>query len=491
MPSRPKSCLNENSVLEPSVEAEEEEVFLDHDTIPCIPDIEIANERFGYPFPKFGLILMDSFCPYHGEFLAQRAKIVYNAGVVQVLSGYMTEGIYRDKGIIDHFSSRIPSVNKEMEWANDIPFEILNIYCESDAGLPSAERLGVSLGLKRSDGIDPARRNKFLMNVAAEAFGLLTVSQKMCATLHEALAFSANLGINDKQNSNRCVVKPVRGVASESVFLCDSLSDVKDAFIEIMGKTVYGSPHRFHDKVLLQEFATGTEYAVDIVSRDGEHKVAALWKYDKHPVNDAPFVYHATILVDANTSSEGMVACQYAMAALNAVDFKWGLSHVEVMIDSKLVGKLIEINCRQHNADFVPITTACIGYNALDMLLSAYFHNIPESELPPDTIDERLEWNILPVFPSLRALGAIVHLVCHVEGTVVKIRGLDEIEELSSVQILNLYPGFSVGEYIEKTIDIRSDCGFAHLINTDIEKFLDDYERILEIMPKMFIVEED
>ena len=32
---------------------------------------------------------------------------------------------------------------------------------------------------------------------------------------------------------------------------------------------------------LIQEFAKGTEYAVDIVPKNGEHKVASLWRYDK------------------------------------------------------------------------------------------------------------------------------------------------------------------------------------------------------------------
>ena len=469
---------------------DEEEVFFDHETIKAVPSIEIPHESLGYPFPKVGLIFMDSFSPYHGEFLVEKAKRVYNAGIVQVLSGYMTEGIYRDNDIEDHMSSRIPNIGKENAWASDIPFEILNIYCESDAGLPSAERLGVALGLARSDGVNPARRNKFLMNMAASSAGLATVSQKMCSTLEDALSFASGLGVGNDENSKRCIVKPARGVASDSVLLCDNLSDVKESFNQILGMPVYGSPYKSHQKVLVQEHAIGVEYAVDIVSKDGEHKVAALWKYDKRPVNGAPFVYHATMLADANTE-EGKVACQYAMAALDAVGYTWGLSHVEVMIDSKLSAKLIEINCRQHNTDFAPMTTACIGYNALDMLLSAYFYEIPDSELPFETADERLNWDAIPVFPKPAAFGAIVHLVCHAEGVVTEINGIDEIIELESTQILQLYPGFSPGNYVEKTIDIRTDSGFVHLINSEESEFTRDYERILQIMPDMFTVEEN
>lgn len=48
--------------------------------------------------------------------------------------------------------------------------------------------------------------------------------------------------------------------------------------------------------VLVQEWIEGVEYAVDTVSRDGEHKVTAMWRYDKRPVNGGPFVYFCTEL---------------------------------------------------------------------------------------------------------------------------------------------------------------------------------------------------
>ena len=391
----------------------------------------------------------------------------------------------------DHLSFRVPNIGEEMDWASSLDFDIKGVYCESDAGLLSSERIGDALKLKQSNGINQARRNKYLMNKSAKAFGLNTVEQKLCKNLDEALEFARKLGLNrdtsSTENTRRCVVKPLRGVASEEVYLCDDLLEVEQAFNQVKGSQIYGSPHKTHKNVLVQEFAEGIEYAVDIVSRNGEHKVAALWKYDKRAVNGAPFVYHATMLADANTV-EGKVACEYAMSALDAVQFKWGLSHVEVMVDTELNAKLIEINCRQHNTDFAPMTTVCIGYNALDMLLAAYFFDVPESNFPLDTKDERLDWDMLPKLPTPLLTGAIVHLVCHVEGEVMEVRGLDQIDQLSSVQALHLYPSFSVGNYVEKTIDIRSDSGFAHLINADEDEFFRDYNEILKIMPKMFLV---
>ena len=42
---------------------------------------------------------------------------------------------------------------------------------------------------------------------------------------------------------------------------------------------------------------------------------------------------------------------------------------------------------------------------------------------------------------------------------------------------------------IEKTIDIRSDSGWAHLMNDDEEEFQRDYNRLIELQKEMFEVE--
>ena len=43
--------------------------------------------------------------------------------------------------------------------------------------------------------------------------------------------------------------------------------------------------------VLVQEYLEGQEYVVDMVSRDGQHKVVvAVWVYDRRAANGAGFV---------------------------------------------------------------------------------------------------------------------------------------------------------------------------------------------------------
>ena len=315
----------------------------------------------------------------------------------------------------------------------------------------------------------------------------------------EGPAILSNTGIlglarndrNDATGCRYCVAKPSRGVASDDVHLCPDLDSLRDSYRKIKGTTVFGSMHgEKHNSVLVQEFLAGTEYAIDIISKAGHHKVAAIWRYDKRPTNGAAFVYHATELVDADTEV-GRSACEYAMASLDALNVHWGISHNEVIVD-KEGPRLVEVNLRQHNTDFAPLTSACIGYNALDMLLTAYLGDA--TEFPPNTEHKRLVWDSLPDLPVTRAYGAIVHLVCHTEGVLesVNAQAFREIEGMSSVLAMDLYPQYTtIGERIEKTVDIRTDSGWLHMMNDDPHQFKTDYDRIVDLMPHMFVVEED
>ena len=82
----------------------------------------------------------------------------------------------------------------------------------------------------------------------------------------------------------------------------------------------------------------------------------------------------------------------------------------------------------------------------------------------------------------------MVHLACFVEGTITKINHLSQIENLASVVYIELYPGYGVGDVVKKTTDIRSDCGWIHLIHEDENVLEEDYGRICGWMRTMYEV---
>ena len=547
---------------QPGKEKKEEEPNNKKDSIQIAPSCQLPD--VWAQGPKRGLVFVDAFSEYHGGYLMDVAKDAYGVGVVSVLSHYMA-GYFRHTGQHDpnllscempHLLAEDGTIHEEeeedasvvQEWKRQIPFDVVGLVCESDAGLKEAELFGVALHLSNHDGYNPARRNKFLMVQAAEQAGLPgVVQQKLCRTMDEARDFATLLGVvpnisvdsTDQDsvsagdprlsttdgparaggapqeeefhtgvlgrratttqapltavvtaNPRMCVVKPIRGAASDDVFLCNDIQAVERAFEHIYGSTVFGSPRDQHESVLVQEFASGTEYVADTVSKNGEHKIAALWKYDKRPANGAAFVYHGTELVDAN-SKVGRSICEYVKRSMDILGVQWGLTHSEVIVQSDIGPRLVEVNCRQHNMDFIPLAMVAVGYNALDMLLAAYLGGNEETTYPPNTEQLRVDWDALPELPTTRLHAAMVHLVCHKEGTLTGLNmdALNEISAMESVFDREIYDSFTeVGSRVEPTINIRTDAGWIHLVNDDKDAFERDYERIVELMPALFEV---
>lgn len=148
---------------------------------------------------------------------------------------------------------------------------------------------------------------------------------------------------------------------------------------------------------------------------------------------------------------------------------------------------LVEVNCRQHNMDFSPLTMACIGYNAFDMTADAL---LGDPERSSRDIDDSEWWNgKYPLLPTLRAAGCMAHLVCFQSGTVVGVNHLDEIQSLESVFDSEIYDTFStLGSFIEPTVDIRTDAGWVQMIHEDSAHLRRDFDRIVELMPTLFNV---
>jgi hypothetical protein len=448
-----------------------------------------------------------------------------------------------DQQRIQYLEARIPCSQEEAyTWLSQLPpfVDIVGIHCESDSGLEDAEKFGDWIRsfqlqqkeissdeyFRRYNSYNPARRDKFQMIQKVNDYSSsATMQQCLCSSMEEAIEF-----FNQVEGS--VVLKPIRGVvsfelflmlhclvsnngnlglhsrtfylfccqASDGVHLCHSRDEIMEAFQKVHRSPVFGSLFQTNEDVLIQQYIGGTEYAVDVVSRAGQHKVAAVYQYDKRPANGGPFVYFATKLADLAKDEGAKSASEYVMRqVLPALDFQWGLTHTEVKVlnitaasttSSGYECQLIEVNCRQHNTDFAPMTDICIGYNALDMLLAGYLD--PPSTRDTAEADEGVlplpSWDSFPTYPSLRLQGYIVHLVCHVCGEVQEIQHMDVIEDLPSFATMELYPKFFPPSHVTPTVDIRSDAGWIHLINDDPSQIQSDYETIVNLMPTMFRV---
>lgn len=168
---------------------------------------------------------------------------------------------------------------------------ILGVLCESDIGLATAEKVQESLSLPTSNNFVEGRRDKYIMQELLKRRSLTSVRQVLTDDWDLVQSFLESL-----ERPFPCVIKPARGAASVGVSKAHTLEEAKQQFHALLGTPGFANG-TVSDAVLVQEWLVGTEFAVDTVSRDGEHKVVALWRYDKRQVNGAPFVYYCTELV--------------------------------------------------------------------------------------------------------------------------------------------------------------------------------------------------
>ena len=170
-----------------------------------------------------------------------------------------------DEELVERVLERtVPRAGEEAVWAEeslglgDGTFDLVAVLCGSDGGLADAERLQHALLPERSNGINPARRDKYLMNEAVRAAGLGAPLQCTPTSWTEARAF-----VEDVLGSRYpVVIKPRRGQASVLVGLAhdeeqmqrmDSILRDPSIFVSIDTSELPGGD----TNVLLQEFLVG------------------------------------------------------------------------------------------------------------------------------------------------------------------------------------------------------------------------------------------
>ena len=120
-----------------------------------------------------------------------------------------------------------PAPGDELRWASEhlAGAQLEGVLCGSDAGLACAERLQHFLLPERSNGLFPARRDKYLANEVCRAAGMATAAQVSPATWDEAEEFLA-----PRLPQGPIVPKPRRGTASVGVLVAHSLLEAREMF---------------------------------------------------------------------------------------------------------------------------------------------------------------------------------------------------------------------------------------------------------------------
>ena len=211
------------------------------------------------------------------------------------------------------------------------------VVAGADTGVVLAARLAADLGLPGNpvEHLD-AMTKKDAMHEALKQAGLRHILGQTVASPAEALAFC-------RENALDCaVIKPLQSAASQGVFLCDNLDEVRAAAEKILAMTdLFGRPIR---RFLVQERIRGPEYIVNTVSARGKHRLNSLLRYKKVKTPEGGHIYDYIEYMDRlEAGTEELV--RYALAVADAIHCRFGMIHGEYMVDAK-GPVLIEVNCR-------------------------------------------------------------------------------------------------------------------------------------------------
>jgi glutathione synthase/RimK-type ligase-like ATP-grasp enzyme len=313
-----------------------------------------------------------------------------------------------------------------------------------------------------------ARRDKYDMQERIKKMGLNSIRQKRCNKISELIEFVSN-------NPNiQYVIKPVRGAATEDVYLCSNLEELKDKFTIIMNKDI--NQAGANDKYcLVQEYIDGEEWIVNTVSRNGHHKIINVMKYKKSQINGVNFVYLETRLVDPNDVPSELYS--YSNNILNALEIENGAAHAEIKMSSN--GPcLIEVGARigggqvrDYIADCIGKTTNGTKYNQGIATVYAYC-----SKTLFDTIPDRY---------ILKNSGATVFCNALYDNVLWKDIYLKILmKDINTIVIVkDTKTLYKEDEIIKKTTDFYTDLVDFDIIS-DNEESLDEAIRLIRIWEK-------
>lgn len=356
------------------------------------------------------------------------------------------------------------AVDEMARLLKELPWSVNAVMPGAETGVLLADQLAVRLNV-RSNGLKLsfARRNKYDMGETVRAAGVRATRQHCGRTWEDIESFLSEWN----PSPFVCVVKPIQSAGSDDVIKCTTVSEVKEAFNKINGAV--NRLGMINEGVLVQEFLDGAEYVVDSVSRDGVHKITAIWEYDKRSVNGTNFVYFGmTLLPATGPLADALVA--YSDQVLDALEICNGPGHMEVKMcaDGPC---LVEVGSRCHGGEGSWRTVAldCVGYDQIGCTLDAYLNSKAFDQLPKRPT-------------ALKANGCEVFLVTRQSGVVRSLPGKVLCANLASYRGAEWQA--KPGSFSSVSIDCFTRSGAVQLVNVDAKQLKADVAMIRDLESK-------
>lgn len=360
-------------------------------------------------------------------------------------------------------------------------YKIGSVIAGSEPGVILTENLQTLLDMPARNGetTKMARRHKFDMQERLRKQGVRAIRQIFASDADEALDWVAT----ENKGKWPIIVKPACSGGTDGVYWCHNADDVRTAFNMECGKVnVNGA---FNDKLLAQEFLEGVEYIVDGMSYDGKHVIAGIWQYYKYydPIKKAISHDHARLQKAKGKVQDQLV--KYYMQALDALEFKFGPSHGEIiMCDDGPC--LVEVGARMHGCNGAKATEMATGLGLHEWVADIYVNGGQIHSQHYENMVEEANGGLLRATYTVKQ--------CTVEGMLNNqvsdgylLKDLDEdgtIKNLPSCEFFN--PGRSKGDKVTITRDCASAPGTFVLTHASEAQCLADLQvmRMLERDPQ-------
>ncbi|MCL6731401.1 ATP-grasp domain-containing protein [Streptomyces neyagawaensis] len=307
--------------------------------------------------------------------------------------------------------------------------------------------------------LSAARRDKWPMAQAVANAGIPHLRTFAAATEEEAADWLRETGLEGRA----LVLKPRCSGGTDGVHKVEAGEDWRPSFRRLLG-----SVNMFdltNDSILVQEFASGTEFVVDTYSVDGELGLVAVVRYSKSARGARIGVYDAEdYLLPEDPLVKVLEA--YTRQVAEAVGIRTGCTHTEIMLTDQ-GPRLIEIAARLDGGCAQQAARLATGDSQIDRTVRHHLDSAfsPGYEIVQPT---RVAW--------LSAANS---------GIMRNAEVLDSMRDLASFQKLGCrYPN---GSRVPKTEDLFTTLGWVLLSTPDQDVLDEDTQRVREIEAKVEI----
>lgn len=306
------------------------------------------------------VVIVDAYAP-NRRLAPEFAHAGYE--VIRVQSTLEAPVVYRDSFDLSPYAANVVHTGDLAATVRELePYAPEVVVSGGEMGVELADRLSEAMGLlTNGTKLSPARRDKYVQMETVRAAGLRATRQLLIPGERALADWHREVG-------GRIVVKPVRSAAGDNVSFCDTPEQAVAAYRRIIGaENVFSGRN---EAAVAQEYLTGGEYVVDTVSRDGQHHVTDIWKYEKLTANGILDLTCGLRLLPRHGEPQSTLV-PYAFDVLDALGVAHGAAHLE--IKATPTGPcLVEAGTRIAGLDMPHYSRLAIGDAQLEWVVDAY-----------------------------------------------------------------------------------------------------------------------